>query len=241
MEMTHVGNTQGSQVVSLAVLAAAHPVSGSSASGASSERRRDIASLLGPRASSSSSSSSRIVSHPGGNVGRASLGADRGHGVLVRAAGCEMLAVANTTLDLLVLKLVLHGLGVGVLALLLLILAPVRARPEDDVLTDGGRVGGGTGGILGAEAELGPCLALGDARVHLFRVRGVADAASRLHLLALIVVTEGDDGLGAVLVADGLGRGEVGGGLVDIFVVGPVVPGQRERRGRSAFLYTHLT
>lgn len=47
-----------------------------------------------------------------------------------------MFAVANTTLHLLVLQLVLHGLGVRVLALVLGVLAPVDAGSEDDVLAD---------------------------------------------------------------------------------------------------------
>lgn len=139
-----------------------------------------------------------------------------------------MLAVANTALDLLVLELVLHGLSVGVLALLLLVLAPVHARAEDDVLADRGGVGCGTDRVARAVAKLAPGLALGDAGVDLFRVRGVADAAGRLDLLVLLVEAVRDDGLGAIPVADGLRRGKVGGGdVIDVFVVGPA--GRKER------------
>lgn len=55
----------------------------------------------------------------------------------------------------------------------------------------------------------------------------VSDAASGLDLLAVIVVLVGDDRLGSVLVGDGLGGRELrcgGGGLLDVVVVGPVVP-----------------
>lgn len=45
-----------------------------------------------------------------------------------------MLAVTDTTLDGLVLELLLHGVGVRVLVLVLGVLAPVGAEAEDDVL-----------------------------------------------------------------------------------------------------------
>lgn len=135
-----------------------------------------------------------------------------------------MLAVTDTALDLLVLQLVLHLLRVRVLGLVLGILAPVDAGPEDDVLADGRRVMGRAGAVLCALAELAPGLAVGDARVDGLGVRDVADAARRLHSLALVIVAIGDGGLGAVLVGDGLGRREVGGCLLDVVVVGPVVP-----------------
>jgi hypothetical protein len=133
-----------------------------------------------------------------------------------------MLAVADTALDLLVLELVLHGLGIGVGRLVLGVFAPVDAWSEDDVLADRGGVRGRAVGVLGAEAELAPGLAVGDARVDRLGVRGVADAARRLDLLALVVVAEEDDGLGAVLVGNGLWGWEVGGRLLDVIVVGPV-------------------
>jgi hypothetical protein len=44
-----------------------------------------------------------------------------------------MLAVTNSTFDLLVLELVFHASGLRLL--LLRILTPVRARSEDDILT----------------------------------------------------------------------------------------------------------
>jgi hypothetical protein len=135
-----------------------------------------------------------------------------------------MLTVTNTTLDLLVLELVLHRLGGVVDRVILLGLSPVDARSEDDVLTDGGGIGSRAGGILCAEAELGPGLSVGDAGVYGLLVGGVADAASGLDLSAIVVVTECDDSLCSILVGDGLRLREIGGGLLDIVVVGPVVP-----------------
>jgi hypothetical protein len=135
-----------------------------------------------------------------------------------------VLAVADTALDLLVLELVLHGLSVGVGALLLGILAPRDAGAEDDVLADGGGVGGRARGVLCAQAELGPRFPGGDAGVDCLGLGDVADPASRLDLLALVVVSVCDDRLGAILVRDGLGRRQLGGGLLDVVVVGPIVP-----------------
>lgn len=134
-----------------------------------------------------------------------------------------MLAVADTALDLLVLQLVLHRLGVGVLALVLGILAPVDTGTEDDVFADRRRVGGWAGPVLCTLTELDPRLAVGDAGVDRLGVGDVADPPCRFYFLALVVVAEGDDGLGAVLVGDGLGRRQIGSGLLDIIVVGPVV------------------
>lgn len=134
-----------------------------------------------------------------------------------------MLAVADTTLDLLVLELVLHGLGVGVLVLVLGILAPVDGGLEDDVLADRSRVGRGAGAILGAAAELGPGLALGYPRVDHLAVGDEADSPGRLDFLALVVDPVLDDGRAAVFVVDLLGGRELEGGLVEIFVVSPVV------------------
>lgn len=135
-----------------------------------------------------------------------------------------MLTVTDTTLDLLVLKLVLHGLGGVFGGVILLGLSPVDAWSEDDVLTDGGGVGSRARGILCAEAELGPGLSVGDAGVYGLLVGGVTDAASSLDLSVIVVVAECDDSLCSILVGDGLGLREIGGCLLDIVVVGPVVP-----------------
>lgn len=114
---------------------------------------------------------------------------------------------------------------VGIGALVLGVLAPADAGAEDHVLGDRGRVGGRAGAVVGAGTKLGPALAVRHAGVDLFRVRDVADAARRLHFLALVVDAVCDGGLGAILVGNGLGRGQLGAGLLDIIIVGPVVPG----------------
>lgn len=135
-----------------------------------------------------------------------------------------MPAIADTALDLLVLELGLHGLGVLVGALLLGILTPGDAGSEDDVLADGGGVGGRARGVFGAQAELGPRFSVRDTGVDCLGLGDVADATSCLDLLALVIVSVGDDGLSTILVRDGLRRGEFGGGLLDVVVVGPVMP-----------------
>ena len=66
-------------------------------------------------------------------------------------------------------------------------------------------------------------LAGGDARVDHLAAGGQADAARRLDLLSVLVVAPGDGRLGAVLVRDGLRRRELGHGLVDVVIVGPVL------------------
>lgn len=135
-----------------------------------------------------------------------------------------MLAIADTALDLLVLELVLHGLGVRVGALLLGILAPGDAGSEDDVLADGGGIGGRSRGIFGAQTELGPRFPVGDAGVDCLGLGDIADPTSGLYFLALIVVSECDDGLGTIFIRDGLGRRKVRRDLLNVIVVGPVVP-----------------
>lgn len=135
-----------------------------------------------------------------------------------------MLTVANTTLDLLVLELVLHGLGSSVGGIVLLGLSPVDAWSEDDVLTDRGGVGGRAWGILCTEAELWPGFSVGDAGVYGLGVGNESDAANGLDLAAVVIVAECDDGLCSILVGDGLRLREIGGGLLDVVVVGPVVP-----------------
>ena len=135
-----------------------------------------------------------------------------------------MLTVADTALDSRVRALVLPGPGVGVGGLILLGLSPVDAWSEDDVLTDGGGVRSRACGILLAEAELGPCLSVGDAGVYGLGVGSESDSASGLNLTTVVIVTECDDSLCSILVGDSLRLGEIGGCLLDIVVVGPVVP-----------------
>lgn len=134
-----------------------------------------------------------------------------------------MLLRADTALNLLVLELVLHALGVGVLALVLGLLLPVGRGPEDDVLADRGGVRGGSRGVVARQAELGPLLALGDARVDHLAVGDEADAAGRLDGLPVLVEVVRDDGLCAVAVLNRLVAGERGrGDFFVVVIVGPV-------------------
>lgn len=145
-----------------------------------------------------------------------------------------MFAVADTTFDLFVLELVLHRLGVGVGAFVLGVLAPADARSEDDVLADRRGIGSRAGTVFGAEAELAPGFAVGHSRVHRLLVGDISNASGRLYFLPLVVVAEGDDGLGPILVGNGLGRGEIAALLLDVIIVGPVMSG--EWGGRSVGL-----
>ena len=133
-----------------------------------------------------------------------------------------MLSTADTALDLLVLELVLEL--VLLVALLLCVLAPVHARAEDDVLADRRGIRCRAGNVLLTQTELAPCLAVGDSRVDGLLVCDVADAARGLDFLAVLVDSVRDYGLGSILVRDGLGGWELCGCLLDIIIVGPIVP-----------------
>jgi hypothetical protein len=76
--------------------------------------------------------------------------------------------------------------------------------------------------ILSRKAELGPCLALGNSRVHNLLVYSKAYPTRCLDLLALVIETPGHNRLGAIFVCRG-GRGrETTGGIVQFFVISPV-------------------
>lgn len=130
-----------------------------------------------------------------------------------------MVAGANTALDLCVLELELLLL---VVALVLSAGLPVGDGAEVDVLGDTDGVGLGAGGLALLLAELGPALALGDARVDDLLDDRLLDAARCLYLLAVLADVVRGDGLCSVLVlGDLLGR-EL---LLDIAIVllfGPV-------------------
>lgn len=133
-----------------------------------------------------------------------------------------MLSGTNTTLNLLVLQLILHAaLLTAILLSLLGLSLPVDAGAEDNVLADGGSIECRTGRVALLETELGPRAALGDLRVDVFADHGGLDAAGNLHFLVVIVEAVGDDGLGAIFVGDHLLRGERGG-VVEFLVIGPV-------------------
>lgn len=192
---TYVCNSESSQIVLLE--ATTHLLAGSTTS-LSTQVRRNVAG----GASTQTTSSTDLVR---AQICSTSRLLDGSHGVLEGTAGCEMLATANTTLDLLVLELVLHAalfrvlLGFGGLSL------PVRAGAEDHVLTDGGGVEGGARRVALLEAELGPRPALGHLWVDVLADYGGLDPASDLHFLVVIIEAVGDDRLGAVFVLGDLG------------------------------------
>lgn len=130
-----------------------------------------------------------------------------------------MVSGTNTTLDLHLLERV--GLLV-LLGRLLLLAASLEADHglEHDVLTQRRGVSGARR-LARLQADLGPCAALGDARVLLLLDDGAADALRALDLLAVLIDEYGHDGLGAVLVLRDLRRGD-GGGEVGLAVFGPV-------------------
>lgn len=130
---THVGDTQRGKIISL-ILATSHPISLSASASRASHVRRHVRSLAGAQAARAAIIHTRRA---GSDVAGALL-AHGGDGALEGTSGCEMLAVTDTALDLLVLQLVLHASGVGLL--LLGVLAPVRAGSEYDVLANGGGI-----------------------------------------------------------------------------------------------------
>lgn len=147
---------------------------------------------------------------------------DRGHCILEGTAGGEMLARADTALDLLVLELVLHAslFAAGLLGLRRLHL-PVDAGAEDDVLADGGRVERRPRRVALLVPELRPSPPLRDPRVHLLPHHVRLDPPRHLHLLPVVVEPVRHHRLRAVFVRRHLLRGERGG-VVELLVVGPV-------------------
>lgn len=147
---------------------------------------------------------------------------DRSHSILEGTASSKVLATANTTLDLLVLQLILHtALLATVLLRLSRLKLPVDAGPENNVLTHGGRIERRSGRVALLQTELGPGPPLRDLRVDMFAHNGRFDPAGHLHLLAFVVESVGDDRLRAIFVGRDLLRGE-SGGVVELLVVGPV-------------------
>jgi hypothetical protein len=195
---TYVCNSESSQIV---LLETTTHLLASGTTSLSAHVRRNVAGRTSTQTTSSAGLVRVHIRTTGGLL-------DGSHGVLEGTAGCEMLAAANTTLDLLVLELVLHGALLGVLLGIGGLSLPVRAGTEDHVLTDGGGVEGGARRVALLEAELGPRPALGDLWVDVLSDDGGLDPASDLHFLVVIVETVGDDRLGAVFVLGNLGCGQ---------------------------------
>lgn len=209
---THVCDSQSRQIVPVEL--ASHSLA--STRTALPQMRWNVAAVTSTQAASSwslvvvqiqSRSSSRFV--------------DRCHGVLVGTASSEMLSATDTTLDLLVLELILDATLLALLLSLLRLCLPVHARSENDVLSNGGRVERGSWRMALFQAELGPLSALRNLGVHMFLHNGRLDLAGDLHLLSLVVEAVGDNSLRSILVRNDLLCGE-GRGVIELLVVGPV-------------------
>lgn len=160
-----------------------------------------------------------VLSHGITDGGGAIVGG--GHGVLERTPGGEMLALADTALDLLVAQLLLQALFLGLaathLGLLGLHILPVSARPEDDILADGSRVWLRSLGFALLEPEFRPVSPLRHHGVHFFFVHCRPGFACGFHFAALVVDPVGDRRLGSIFVDCRDGRWERGG--VELFGV----------------------
>ena len=132
-----------------------------------------------------------------------------------------MLPSTDTALDLLALQLVLHRSRLWLL--LLGILAPVDAWLEDDVLADSGGVHSWSSLVLSGQSELAPLLALRDTRGDNLLHHSCANAARGLDLLSVIVQAVCDNSLRSILVGGDLLWWEFEGGIVELFVIGPVL------------------
>lgn len=143
-----------------------------------------------------------------------------------------MLSAANTTLDLLVLELILNTTLFATCLLGLLCLhLPVYTGSENDVLTDGRGVERRTRGVALLQTEFGPRPSLRDLWVDMFSHNCRLDSAGDLYFLAFVIETVGDDGFRSVFVRYDLLRGECGG-FIELLVVGPVGAARREKSFR---------
>lgn len=219
--MTHVRDSQSGEVVSLEL--ATHALA--AALGALAHVRWHVAARARTQTALLGSLTVGAVSHGVSGRGGAIVGGR--HGVLERTPRGEMLALANTALDLLIAQLLLQtlllGLAAALFGLLRLHALPVARGPENDVLAYGGCVGLRALALAFFEAEFRPCAALSDGGVYSFAVYNGLGLGCHAHFLAGVVPFMCDCGFGAV----GAGRCDGGGqcvlvGLAE--VVGPVGP-----------------
>ena len=96
-----------------------------------------------------------------------------------------MLAITDPTLDLLVFELLFDAVLLRLL--LLAVLLPSYARPENDVLPNARRIERGSRGMALFAAELGPSSPLGNARVDRFLDDSGTNAAGCFDLFAIVV------------------------------------------------------
>jgi len=136
-----------------------------------------------------------------------------------------MLSITDTALDFLVLQFVLHASSFSLL--LLSILAPVCAWPENDVLSNGRSISCRSRSVLSRESKLGPLLALRNSWVYNLTNSSESYPAGSLDLFAIIVQRIGDYCLGAIFVCGGSIWWEAGGdsdGIIEVFIIGPIWP-----------------
>lgn len=226
-KLGYIGDTKRSEVIALAILAEA----GASHAFPSAGTSFRITQMRGNVSAAGLLSQGALVCS-GIRVARCRSGSsgivERREGILVRASRGEMIALTDTTGHLLVLELVLE-FALGRLVLLLRRL-PICGGPEDNVFADrgGGEVGSGRAALF--LAEFGPFFALGDAGVDVLFYDSRADLAGRLDFLVAVGQAIRDYCLGSVRVGDDLLRRE-GGGVIELFVVGPVRAAEIKKRG----------
>jgi hypothetical protein len=190
-KLAHVGNTQRRTVVAIEL--AAHLLARTRTS---TQMRWHVSSTR--RTEATRRRAWRVVWHVRGR--NVTLGR---HCVFEGALCGEMIALADTTLDLGVLEL---GLLLRLVALVLIASFPGGDGAEVDVFSDGDGVVLGARGLAFFLAELGPLLALGDARVDGGFDDGLFDAACSFVAAAVFADAVRGYGFAAVLVlGDGLG------------------------------------
>jgi hypothetical protein len=203
--LADVGNTQRSAIIAIEL--AAHLFTSTNAS---TQMWGNVASRAGTQAATRSCTTGRIVWH----IGRRDV-ALGSHGVFEGTFCGEMVALANTTLDLRVLEL---SLLLSVVALLLVARLPVADRPEDDVLGDGDGICLRARGLALLLPEFRPLLALGYAGVDDLLDDGFLDAACDLVLFAVFRLDYVRGyGFAAVFVLGDLWLGEGCGRLLVVF------------------------
>lgn len=200
---TYIRHTQRRQIVSLEF--ATHPLAG--ALSALSQMRRHVAAATGAE-TAGGLATLFVLGHGVGDGGGTVV---RGrHRVLERTPRGEMLALADSALDLLVAQLFLQTLLLGFaaagLCLFGLHVLPVSARAEQDVLPHGRRVRLRSFRFALLQSELRPGPALRHHRVHSFLVHSGAGLARHLHFAALVVEAVQDRRLRAIFVHSRHGR-----------------------------------
>ena len=163
---------------------------------------------------------STLIRKTSSNIARSTIFSSRSHRILEGTLHRIMLTITNSTLDLLVLQLLLDTSRLRLL--LFRILFPIRARSEDDVLTYWGGICCWSCRVFLWKPKFCPWFTFCDTRVDNFFDGGEADAAGCLYFLAVVIEAPWNDGFGAIFVGGCGGRREFVGDFVEVLVVGPV-------------------